>query len=170
MISIQKLGYSWALGMLLLFQAPDAGMKGYAFYRPILGGVRPGRIVEEGAAAESGPKEQAKAQYFLYVLSPQQIEQRDTAALWVEGKRVPYQLKQVSLPVIQPSGMFPGQSDTLLAQKSGYAYQLVLTSSGLQLSAKEARPSGIEWQYRKKGKTHRCVFAAWIALSPLALP
>lgn len=94
----------------------------------------------------------------------------DTAALCMEGKRVAYQMQQVSLPVMQPSGMFPGQIDTLVVDKSGYAYQLVVDVSGIPLAPADGKTSNIDWHYLKKGKSMRVRFAPWKGLSPLALP
>lgn len=170
MSGLSKFGWSWALGIWMLIQVPNGAVKGYAFFRPILGGARPGRIVEEGVAAEMVQQEGQRAQYFLYVLSPNKIEVKDTAALWVEGRRVSYRFQQVSLPVIQPSSMIPGQQDTLLQSKSVYAYALVLDGLKIRPKAVDGGASLIEWQYKKKGKRYRCSMSAWKALSPLALP
>lgn len=167
---MQKLGYGWALSLMLFVQGPEHRAKGYAFYRPVLGGARPGRLVESGAVAEIESANRTRAQYFFYLVSSREINTNDTAALWMEGKRVAYEFQQVSLPVRQASGMFPGQIDTLIAGNSGYAYQLVVDISRLPLAPVDGKASNIDWYYRKKGKSQRVRFAPWKGLSPLALP
>lgn len=146
-------------------------VQGYALYREILGGARKDRLVEAGQSIQDNAPEAKRRQYFLFVVASHILKPDQAGTLNMNGEKVAYEFKPVQLPITEPSALFPGQVDTLMPYKSGYAYQLVLkTSPVLTDSIFTQSDSRVLWQYKDHAQWKWIQMPAWKSLPPLALP
>jgi hypothetical protein len=146
-------------------------VEGYALYREILGGARTDRLIEQGQSVTSDAAQGKRRQYFVFIIASKTVKADQAGKLTINGEAVSYQFKSVQLPFTEPSALFPGQIDTLMPYKIGYAYQLVLAANPvLADSIFTQSDSRVRWQYKDQSKWKWIQLPAWKVLPPLALP